>query len=92
MKPGRPSDTAARIAVNRVAAALDLELRTLLFDPEEPYSAWFAEEHSPQSRQQLALWRRGSPVMRKLSDAIEPGGALFVLARKLWIEDRARQA
>jgi methyltransferase (TIGR00027 family) len=92
MKPGRPSETAGRIAVNAVAAALDPELRRLVADPDEPFSAWFAEEHSPQSRQQLALWRSGAPMMRKLSDAIEPGGALFVLARKLWIEDRVRRA
>ncbi|HET8646211.1 MAG TPA: SAM-dependent methyltransferase [Vicinamibacteria bacterium] len=92
MHPGRPSETAARIAVNAVAAALDPELRLLLADPEEPYSRWFAEEHSPQARQQIALWRQGASVMRKLSDAIEPGGALFVLARKLWIEERARRA
>lgn len=92
MKPGRPSETAARIAVNAVAAALDPELRGLLADPDEPYSAWFAEEHSPQARQQLELWRTGSSMMRRLSDVIEPGGALFVLARKLWIEERARRA
>lgn len=92
MHPGRPSETAARIAVNAVAAALDPELRKLLSDPEEPFSGWFAEEHSPQSRQQLEMWRRGSPLMRQLSDAIEPGGALFVLARKLWLEERARRA
>jgi methyltransferase (TIGR00027 family) len=92
MNPGRPSETAARIAVNAVAAAFDPELRRLLADPAEPYSAWFAEEHSPQARQQMELWRSGSPLMRRLSDAIEPGGALFVLARKLWIEERARRA
>lgn len=92
MNPGRPSETAARIAVNAVAAALDPELRALLPDPAEPYSEWFAEEHSPQARQQLALWRKGAAVMRTLSDAIEPGGALFVLARKLWIDERARRA
>lgn len=92
MNPGRPSETAARIAVNAVAASLDPQLRRLLADPDEPYSQWFAEEHSPESRQQLALWRGGGAVMRRLSDAIEPGGALFVLARKLWIEERARAA
>jgi methyltransferase (TIGR00027 family) len=92
MNPGRPSETAARIAVNAVAAALDPELRALLPDPAEPYSEWFAQEHSPQARQQLALWRKGAAVMRTLSDAIEPGGALFVLARKLWIDERARRA
>jgi methyltransferase (TIGR00027 family) len=92
MKPGRPSETAARIAVNAVAAALDPELRRLLPDPDEPWSAWFAEEHSPQARQQMELWRSGAPVMRRLSDAIEPGGALFVLVRKLWIDERARSA
>ena len=92
MKPGQPSETAGRIAVNAVAAALDPELRRLVADPDEPFSAWFAEEHSPQSRQQLALWRSGAPMLRKLSDAIEPGGAVFVLARKLWIEDRVRRA
>ncbi len=92
MKPGQPSETAARIAVNAVAASLDPELRTLLSHPAEPYSGWFAEEHSPQARQQLDLWRKGAPMMRKLSDALEPGGALFVLVRKLWIEDRARCA
>jgi methyltransferase (TIGR00027 family) len=90
MKPGRPSETAARIAVNAVAAALDPELRRLLADPEEPFSGWFAEEHSPQAREQLALWRKSPSVMRTLSDAIEPGGAVFVLARKLWIDERAR--
>jgi methyltransferase (TIGR00027 family) len=92
MNPGRPSETAARIAVNAVAAALDPELRQLLADPDEPYSAWFAEEHSPQARQQVELWRKGPALMRQLSDAIEPGGALFVLARKLWLEERARAA
>jgi methyltransferase (TIGR00027 family) len=92
VKPGRPSETAARIAVNAVAASLDPELRKLLSDPDEPYSGWFAEEHSPQARQQLEMWRKGSPLLRQLSDAIEPGGALFVLVRKLWIEERARRA
>ena len=92
MNPGRPSETAARIAVNAVAASLDPELRKLLPDPDEPYSGWFAEEHSPKARQQLEMWRKGSPLMRQLSDAIEPGGALFVLARKLWLEERARRA
>jgi methyltransferase (TIGR00027 family) len=92
MKPGHPSETAARIAVNAVAAAMDPELRRILPDPDEPYSGWFAEEHSPQARQQIELWRTGAALMRQLSDAIEPGGALFVLARKLWIEERARAA
>jgi methyltransferase (TIGR00027 family) len=92
MNPGRASETAARIAVNAAAAALDPELRKLLTEPDEPYSAWFAEEHSPQARQQIELWRKGSALMRQLSDAIEPGGALFVLVRKLWLEERARAA
>jgi methyltransferase (TIGR00027 family) len=92
MKPGQASETAARIAVNAVAASLDAELRRLLPDPDEPFSQWFAEEHSPQAREQLALWRKSPAVMRTLSDAIEPGGAVFVLARKLWIDARARAA
>lgn len=92
MKAGRPSETAARIAVNAVAAALDPELRRLLPEGDDPWSEWFVEEHSPQARQQLALWRSGAPVMRVLSDAIEPGGALFVLVRKLSIEERVRRA
>jgi methyltransferase (TIGR00027 family) len=92
MKTGEPSETAARIAVNALAARLDPELRLLLPDAEEPFSEWFVEAHSPQARQQLALWRSGSPLMRKLSDAVEPGGALFVLVRKLWLEERVRAA
>jgi methyltransferase (TIGR00027 family) len=88
---GRPSETAARIALQRVSAAQDPFYRRLLRHPDEPYSAWFAEEHSPAARAELEGYR--SPEAdgrRRLADVLDPGGFTALLARKRFVEDEVR--
>lgn len=92
MKEGKPSETAISIAVNRVAASLDPVLRPLLVDPEEPYSEWFVDEHSPRAREQLAKWKSRPAVMGFWGSLMFPGGRNFILLRKRWIEDQVRMA
>lgn len=92
VKEGKPSETAISIAVNRVAASLDPVLRPLLVDPDEPYSEWFVDEHSPRAREQLAKWKSRPTVMSFWGDLMFPGGRNFILLRKRWIEDQVRIA
>jgi methyltransferase (TIGR00027 family) len=94
LQPGKPSETAARIAVRRVSAACDPFLRKLLAHPDEPYSAWFAEEHSPRARAELNEWRAAESGAghRRLADVLDPGGALSLLVRKRFVEDEVRSA
>ena len=94
MQPGRPSETAARIAVRRASAAGDPFLRKLLAHPDEPYSAWFAAEHSPRSRAELESWRGGESGAghHRLADVLDPGGTVSLLVRKRFVEDEVRAA
>ena len=85
MEPGRPSETAARIAVQRACAAGDPFLRRLLSQPDEPYSAWFAEEHAPGSLAEAA----GHASRARWMD---PGGLTSILTRKRFVEDEVRAA
>lgn len=89
MKPRQPSQTALRIAGNLVASARDPLLRRLLVDPDEPYSRWFVQEHSPVARVLLRLWTWG-PSRRFLYNLTErslPGGALYILLRKRYVDE-----
>jgi methyltransferase (TIGR00027 family) len=94
MKPDAPSATALRIALDRVGASLDPQLRTLLSHPEEPYCEWFVEEHSEEARRQMELWKSGrdNPLIKVLRQALSRGAHLFILLRKRWIEREARRA
>ncbi len=93
MRDDAPSETAVRIAINMAATAGDRELRRTLAAPEERFSEAFVAEHSLKARQQLALWRsdKGRPILQSLADGMEPGGPLFIVLRKRWIEDRVRE-
>ena len=89
MSAGRPSETALRIAANRVAAVCDPDRRPLLLHPDEPYSRWFLQEISPTL---LRFWT-WAPTRRWLQRAYEsrtPGVGLYLLLRKRWIEERVR--
>ena len=94
MNPRQPSQTALRIAGNLVASARDPLLRRLLVDAEEPYSRWFVEAHSPLARALLRLWTWG-PSRRFLYGLTErnlPGGALYILLRKRYVDEVVRAA
>jgi len=89
MKQDTPSETALRIAGNKVASALDPVLRPLLADPDEPYSERFIRAHSPRARFLLGLWKFG-PTRRflmRMGDAAMPGGALHILLRKRYVRE-----
>ena len=94
MKADTPSETALRIAGNRIAAARDPVLRRVLADPEEPYSEWFVRAHSARARLLLRGWKWGPTrnLIYRMSDAVLPGGALHILIRKRYVEDQARVA
>jgi methyltransferase (TIGR00027 family) len=94
MRQDRPSETALRIAVTKVAASRDPVLRPLVTDPEEPYSEWFVRAHSPGARLRLALWKWGPAwrLVHRFTEAHLPGGVLHVLLRKRYIEEAARAA
>jgi methyltransferase (TIGR00027 family) len=94
VKPGKPSETAARIALHRMMALMDPELRPLLADPEEPYSEWFIRGHSPLAEEQLEKWRSeaGHEFYRRLGEKLDPGGPLFILLRKRYVEEQVRAA
>ena len=94
MKEGQASPSAMRIALTRCGAALDPVLRKILVAPDEPYSAWFVEEHSEVARRQLERWRAGASdaVTNMLRQSIGTGSYLFILLRKRFIEDQLRAA
>ncbi len=93
MRDDAPSETAVLIAINVAATAGNPELRRTLAEPEERFSEAFVAEHSLKARQQLALWRseKGRPILESLAEGMEPGGVLFIILRKRWIEDRVRE-
>ncbi len=94
MKRRTPSETALRIAGNFAAAATDPELRPLLADPDTPYWASFVRAHSWNARFRLFLWTF-PPTRRlayRLTEAVLPGSALYILARKRCVEDAVREA
>jgi methyltransferase (TIGR00027 family) len=83
-----------RIALTRCGAALDPVLRRILAAPDEPYSAWFVEEHSEEARLQLERWKSGAPhpLIDLLRQSIGKGSYLFILLRKRFVEDQLRAA
>jgi methyltransferase (TIGR00027 family) len=89
MNPGRPSETAVRIAAHLMASAREPLFRRLLGHPDEPYAGWFVREHS---RALAALWSWG-PTRRRLYAEYErrtPGASLYLLLRKRYVEDALR--
>lgn len=94
MKQGTASETAMKMALTKVAAARDRELRPVVADPDEPYSEWFIRAHSSQARLQLALWKIGPvrQVLYSLGDKVIAGSFLHILVRKRYIEDQVRAA
>jgi methyltransferase (TIGR00027 family) len=95
MKEGQPSQTAMLVAFRRIVASLDPILKPLLADPEEPYTGWFIEGHSPLARQQLEMLREGRsdhPFLRLLRQSAGERGGLMVLLRKRFVEDEVRAA
>jgi methyltransferase (TIGR00027 family) len=94
VKPGRPSETALRIAIHRLMALDDEALRPLVKDAHEPFCEWFVRGHSPQAVEQLERWRgeAGREFYRRLGEKLDPGGPLFLLLRKLYVEEQARAA
>jgi methyltransferase (TIGR00027 family) len=90
MKEGKPSETAIRVAINKVVASGDPELRRLLSDPDEALSEAFVREHSEEAVKQLKMWRNEQlrALAQVFSESMEPGGPLFVLLRKRYIEDQ----
>lgn len=94
MRSDQPSQTALRIAGNNVAAARDPLLRRILVDPDEPYSRWFVQAHSRAARVLLGLWSWG-PTRRliyRLTERSTPGGPLYLLLRKRYVDEAVRQA
>ncbi len=89
MKEGKPSETAIRVAISKVVAAGDPELRKLLNDPDETLSEAFVQAHSEEAVKQLKMWRHEQlrALAQVFSESMEPGGPLFVLLRKRYIED-----
>lgn len=94
MKPGKPSETALRIALNRIAAARNPLLRELVADVDEPYSEWFVRAHSVRARLQLALWS-WAPTRRalyRMTEALSAGLPVQLLLRKRFLLDAVREA
>ena len=93
MKRHTPSETALRIAANKVAAALDPELRKVVAYPDEPYSEWFIRAHSLGARMRLGVWtwRPTRRLIYRLSDARIPGAPLHLLLRKRFVADAVRE-
>jgi methyltransferase (TIGR00027 family) len=94
MIEGKPSQTAMLVAFRRFAAALDAVLKPLLREPEEPFTGWFLEAHSPEIRQQIERLRAGQdhPFLRLMRNTAGQGGPLSILLRKLLVEDEVRAA
>lgn len=91
VRRGQPSQTAIRIAAHLVGAAAEPRYRPLLLHPDEPYAAWFLREFSPAL---LRIWKWG-PTRRWLYRTYEartPGAARYLLLRKRWVEEQAREA
>jgi methyltransferase (TIGR00027 family) len=94
VKAGQASDTALRIAGNKIAALRDPELRKIVSDPDEPYSDWFIRAHSARARRLRFLWTFGPTrrLVMRLSDTLLPGGALHILLRKRYVRDQLEAA
>jgi methyltransferase (TIGR00027 family) len=94
MNPGQPSQTAMLVAFRRFAAALDPVLKPLLVQPEEPFTGWFLEGHSPEIRQQIERLRAGQDhaFLRLMRNSAGQGGPLSILLRKRFVEDEVRAA
>jgi methyltransferase (TIGR00027 family) len=94
MKEGQPSQTAMLVAFRRFAAALDPVLKPLLVEPEEPFTGWFLEGHSPEIRQQIERLRTGGdhPFLRLMRNSAGQGGPLSILLRKRFVEEEVRAA
>jgi methyltransferase (TIGR00027 family) len=94
MIEGKPSQTAMLVAFRRFAAALDPVLKPLLREPEEPFTGWFLEGHSPEMRQQVERLRAGQDhaFLRLMRSTAGQGGPLSILLRKLLVEDEVRAA
>src|SRR5579872_3609397 len=88
-----PSQTALRIAGNRVAAATDPVLRRVVAHPDEPYSRWFIDAGPVGMRLQIRAWTWG-PLRRLLyaiTNTRTPGAPLYLLLRKRYVEDAVRK-
>lgn len=94
MKEGQPSQTAMIVALRRFMASLDPAYRPLLTDPDEAFSAWFLEGHSPQVLQQVEALRAGTDTtfLKILRQSAGEAGPLDLLARKRFVEDHVRSA
>src|SRR5262245_22611538 len=70
MKKGKPSETAMRVATGIVASRMDVLLRPLFRDPDEPYLEWFVNEHGEGARRYLKAWKSNNqaPVMQFLRE------------------------
>ena len=82
------------VAFRRFAASLDPVLKPLLKEPDEPFTGWFLEGHSPEIRQQIERLRTGSdhPFLRLMRNSAGQGGPLSILLRKLFVEEEVRAA
>ena len=94
MKEGRPSQTAMIVAFRRLMASRDPVLRPLLVDADEPFSGWVLEGHSAEVKDQVERLRSaaGHPFLRLLTHTAQRPGPLFILVRKLFVEDEVRAA
>lgn len=87
MSRRRASLTAQQIAGLLVAAAAEPELRPLLDDPDQPWSARFLAAAGPLARLRLRAWRTGWTRRRvfRFSEDRAPGAVLFILLRRRWV-------
>lgn len=85
-----------RITLSRVLAANDPVLRRLMSEPDEPFSRWFVEAHSPLARKTLEARLAAAPAppdreRQKLRQDLDPpGGDVYHVLRKRFVEDEVR--
>lgn len=94
MNRDAPSETALRIAGNKLAALRDPVLRRIVSDPDEPYTERFVRAHSRRARFLLRVWRFGPTrsLIYRMSERMMPGGPMHLLLRKRYFAETVRTA